>query len=102
MPAVRGRRRRIRGATIPMMARAGPTAPTRASRRRCPTQPDWTFFSWDDGFVFTSPVASFKANAFGLYDMIGNALQWCQDHYGEYKPEPPPTRWGRILTGGRS
>ena len=43
------------------------------------------FFGWDDGFVFTSPVGSFKANAFGLYDMIGNAWQWCGDRYGVYE-----------------
>ena len=45
---------------------------------------EWMFFNWDDGFVFTSPVGSFKANAFGLYDMTGNAWQWCQDRYGDY------------------
>jgi len=44
---------------------------------------DWSFFNWDDGFVFPSPVGSFKANAFGLYDMIGNAWQWCDDRYGD-------------------
>ena len=27
----------------------------------------------------TSPVAAFPANAFGLYDMHGNAMQWVQD-----------------------
>ena len=35
----------------------------------------------DDGFTATSPVGSFPANPFGLYDMAGNAFQWVADCY---------------------
>ncbi|MGD0770129.1 MAG: formylglycine-generating enzyme family protein [Tepidisphaeraceae bacterium] len=64
------------------------------------------FFSWDDGFVFTSPVGSFKANAFGLYDMNGNVMQWCADRYGDYKEGPAADPTGadlgdrRVVRGG--
>jgi len=75
-------------------------------KKKIPNQESGAFFSWDDGFVFTSPVASFKANAFGLYDMNGNACQWCQDRYGDYKkgavtdPTGADTGSLRVLRGG--
>jgi formylglycine-generating enzyme required for sulfatase activity len=37
--------------------------------------------SGGDKWMFTSPVGSFPANPYGLYDIHGNAWQWVEDCY---------------------
>jgi formylglycine-generating enzyme required for sulfatase activity len=41
--------------------------------------PGLAVFPCDDGYIYTAPVRTFRANTFGLSDMLGNVLQWTQD-----------------------
>jgi sulfatase modifying factor 1 len=54
-----------------------------------------TFPEWNadqpchDGFVFTSPAGSFRPNAFGLFDMLGNVAEMTEDClYYSYATSP--------------
>lgn len=54
-----------------------------------------------------TPVRTFKPNAWGLFDMHGNAYQWCSDWYGPYlsgaviDPQGADSGVTRVIRGGK-
>lgn len=63
----------------------------------------------EDGFEQTSPVGSFPANGYGLYDMAGNVWEWTDDPYVRNAPQTaaccggpdePAANALKVLKGG--
>ncbi|MFW6157985.1 MAG: protein kinase domain-containing protein [Planctomycetota bacterium] len=59
-----------------------------------------------EGKKRTVPVGQFAPNAFGLYDMAGNVIEWCADPYAAYPigavedPLPAKATGTRVMRGG--
>jgi formylglycine-generating enzyme len=67
-----------------------------------------SLFDCDDGYTYAAPVGQFKPNAWGLYDMVGNAYSWCSDYWGAdyysksplHNPQGPETGTARMARCG--
>ena len=61
-----------------------------------------------DGHYGTAPAKSYRANAYGLYQVTGNVWEWCWDRFdaGYYRvssrenPTGPDTGERRVMRGG--
>ena len=55
----------------------------------------------EDGYAATSPVGSFRANPFGMHDVIGNVWEWCLDRYGSYELPVDAATGERLVSDSR-